>query len=1191
MALTRPKIQDLDTTIEYFKDPITTINSGSTQANVDIGFLMNRASGLVSNVALYWSEATQSFRFVYTDSTGNEYPYSNVHALSSANVSAGNVFVNALYYANGQPFVSSSYGNANVATYLLSGANITSNTITISNGIFWPNGNAYSSGTGTGHGVTYTAATVPPISGNTPGDQWYNTTTNVLYEYITDGAMSSWVDVQSPAMSTNSTFGNANVATYLSTNTITIANILTNNIMWPNGTPMMFSTVQNQTAGPTPPLTPSYGTQWYNTTDDTLYEYVNDGTNHVWVDVQTAPLIGNVPSTSYMAAYLPTYTGNITATNVISTFIGNVIGNQNDGAIWTTGNILPSANVTYNIGSPTKRYQSLYLAGNTIDLNGSLIKSDPATGAFALVAAPTVSNPNPVAVIVTPGGGIVNYTTTGGVITTAQIATAVTNAGMASTLNNLNVTSQASLATIVLTNGIKWAGNNQPFASSNYGNTTVASYLASGADPTITGLLTANTTMTNFVNAQVAAIYANTGGEETEIAGLRANIIATNSALTTANTGMLNYVNSTITTNSTTLTNYVNTQVGLVSANVGSLQANSVAQESEIIAIQGGSVLTNAAIVTANTAMKSYVDTANTAMKSYVDTTVSSANTIQSTRISALQASMYTNANVNSYLTSGGPGNVLISSGNISLAPFGPGATTVGSTTAIPVVSIDVYGRVISMGIASLQNLATTASPTFAGVTSSGVINITNSTKATSSGSGALTVTGGAGIGGDLYVQGNITSVTGNINFTGNIVSTQLVTSSGEFTGNAAGFGALYAGISSGFVATPDTIFQTAGNFNGYIQNNFQNINSGGSSTTDWIATANNGTDTVYYVDLGIAGSGYNNTSPNNSLGTSLYPNDSYLYAQGQANSNGGNLVVGTTVPGTVTRVLAGGVNISSVVATFTISGAIINSTTSSTSSSTGALQVAGGLGVTGNINVGTSGSSIHQILGNVVIGYGNGASGALTALEVNVNNATPWNSTSALHVWGSANVSSKVTNDTLSNTSTVGSMYVARTASGTVVSPTAVSNGQLLGAFIARGYGATGFKISNPAQSAGMFVQAAQNFTDTAQGTQVYFNAIPLNSNVAVTGMWIDTTGNVVHPTTTQSTSTTTGAVVVAGGVGIQGNLNVGGNLNVTANVTLTNALPVTSGGTGATTVTQAQTNLNVDPAGTAIAMAIALG
>jgi len=42
---------------------------------------------------------------------------------------------------------------------------------------------------------------------------------------------------------------------------------------------------------------------------------------------------------------------------------------------------------------------------------------------------------------------------------------------------------------------------------------------------------------------------------------------------------------------------------------------------------------------------------------------------------------------------------------------------------------------------------------------------------------------------------------------------------------------------------------------------------------------------------------------------------------------------------------------------------------------------------------------------------------------------------------------------------------------------------------------------------------------------------------------------------------------------------------------VTLAGTLVIANGGTGATTVSGAQTNLQVDPAGTAVAMAIALG
>jgi len=92
MALTRPKIWDLDTNIEYFLDPITVLHQGATTANVDVGFVFNRANGLVSNVALYWSESLQSMVIALTANTG--VTNSNIAVQSYGNLTMGNVFVN-----------------------------------------------------------------------------------------------------------------------------------------------------------------------------------------------------------------------------------------------------------------------------------------------------------------------------------------------------------------------------------------------------------------------------------------------------------------------------------------------------------------------------------------------------------------------------------------------------------------------------------------------------------------------------------------------------------------------------------------------------------------------------------------------------------------------------------------------------------------------------------------------------------------------------------------------------------------------------------------------------------------------------------------------------------------------------------------------------------------------------------------
>lgn len=141
-----------------------------------------------------------------------------------------------------------------------------------------------------------------------------------------------------------------------------------------------------------------------------------------------------------------------------------------------------------------------------------------------------------------------------------------------------------------------------------------------------------------------------------------------------------------------------------------------------------------------------------------------------------------------------------------------------------------------------------------------------------------------------------------------------------DFAGNIFVDGTILAG---GSVHTVGNLFPNAGiqvfeNVNSYAQIVEQNLSPGTNATTDFIATADNGTDTTYYIDLGIAGSGYDNSSPYNSLGTSIQINDSYLYAQGNlATTPGGNLVVGAATLGRSIKFIAGGVNASDIVATF----------------------------------------------------------------------------------------------------------------------------------------------------------------------------------------------------------------------------------------------------------------------------------
>lgn len=120
----------------------------------------------------------------------------------------------------------------------------------------------------------------------------------------------------------------------------------------------------------------------------------------------------------------------------------------------------------------------------------------------------------------------------------------------------------------------------------------------------------------------------------------------------------------------------------------------------------------------------------------------------------------------------------------------------------------------------------------------------------------------------------------------------------------------------------PNAFVQTYSKANTYTQFIWQNLDSNASATGDIVVTADTGTDTKYFIDMGMTGSGYDNTHPNNSLGTSINPLDGYIYVQGNTSTTaGGNLVIGTSTPNTEIRVLAGGVNAANVVAKFTGAG------------------------------------------------------------------------------------------------------------------------------------------------------------------------------------------------------------------------------------------------------------------------------
>lgn len=116
---------------------------------------------------------------------------------------------------------------------------------------------------------------------------------------------------------------------------------------------------------------------------------------------------------------------------------------------------------------------------------------------------------------------------------------------------------------------------------------------------------------------------------------------------------------------------------------------------------------------------------------------------------------------------------------------------------------------------------------------------------------------------------------------------------SSEFVWNNTNTG-LYIGQPTLTASAPLSIKHDDGNT--YQQVMFQNTNAGTSASTDFVATADNGSDTTYYVDVGINSSGY--ADPAYSMAG---PNDTYIY------SVGGDIAVGTQTPGTTIKFHTGG--------------------------------------------------------------------------------------------------------------------------------------------------------------------------------------------------------------------------------------------------------------------------------------------
>jgi hypothetical protein len=227
--------------------------------------------------------------------SGN-YFVGNGALLTGITVSAGSSLLNGnsnvVVATNGNVTVGVS-GTSNVAQFSNTGAYVT--------GVVSATGNitgSYLLGNGAFiTGVVAASVDANALIGNT-------LSSNVLYSSLT----------QTGTLTNLSVSGN-----------ISTGNILTNNYYYANGMPVPPGVIY--TANIAPPVTPApkVTDQWYDTANDVLYEYLDDGTSTYWIDTTS-----------------PAFAGGVVANVAIS------------------GTLVPVANVTYDIGTSTVYFRNTY---------------------------------------------------------------------------------------------------------------------------------------------------------------------------------------------------------------------------------------------------------------------------------------------------------------------------------------------------------------------------------------------------------------------------------------------------------------------------------------------------------------------------------------------------------------------------------------------------------------------------------------------------------------------------------------------------------------------------------------------------------------------------------------------------------------------------------------------------------------
>lgn len=404
--------------------------------------------------------------------------------------------------------------------------------------------------------------------------------------------------------------------------------------------------------------------------------------------------------------------------------------------------------------------------------------------------------------------------------------------------------------------------------------------------------------------------------------------------------------------------------------------------------------------------------------------------------------------------------------------------------------------------------LVSTLAQSFAGVkTFTNDTVISSSTISTSASTGALTITGGVGIGGSLYTG---TSTADSIS--GVVLSNSVITSGSwaatAITARYGGTGYTNYTLGDILVGSGSTFIKFGVGTNNYVLGS----NSASGSGLTW-RTASSATATTSIAPVSpLVGDFWYDTTDGS---LSVYYNDGDTSQWVEvAGAFTGNVYYGNSY--NIPYYNANGIGITGS-ASFTNVGTGISIlyTAPSTSTTTGALVVSGGVGIGGSLFTGnsTADSISGVVLNNGVITSGSWAATAVTAR------------------YGGTGYTGY----------TLGDILVG--AGSTFVQLPVGINGYVLGADSSRpsGVGWTSVSALTVAATAPSSPKNADLWFNSYDGSLlVYYVDVDTSQWVEIAlGSGVDLTQPVHITNTDPSTSTSTGALIVDGGVGIQGALH----------------------------------------------------